>query len=45
MENWDRNEHQGRSQKQVEANEKIMGIVLTAFLIFSAVTLILNFIL
>ncbi len=43
MENWDPTEYQGRTKKQVETNEKIMGIVLTAFIIFSAVSLILKF--
>ena len=33
MENWDPNDHQGRSKEQVEANEKITTVAVAALLL------------
>jgi hypothetical protein len=42
MENWDPNEHQGRSKKQVEGNEEIMAIVLITGAFAALVALIIK---
>jgi hypothetical protein len=39
MENWNPNEHQGRSQEQVEANQKIIAIVLVVSIFITSVAI------
>lgn len=39
MENWDPNEHQGRRKDQVESNEKIMGLILSAAVLCAIIAL------
>lgn len=40
MENWDTNEWQGRSLKQVEENYDIVTIIIYSFILFIVSTLI-----
>jgi hypothetical protein len=42
MENWDPNEYQGRSKKQVEGNESIMATVLFTGAFIALVALIIK---
>jgi hypothetical protein len=39
MKNWDPTKYQGRSQEQVEANEKIIAIVLVVSIFITAVAI------